>query len=749
MQSSAAPASTAAVKRRSPFGSWSTRRHLPILLGLLLVFALLFVRVLDPYPVRLVREIAFDTMQQMAPRAAVDLPVRIADIDEASLAEIGQWPWSRDVVARLATRLTELGAAAVVFDVLFPEPDRTSPAFLDKVLSAGGDAHIVADGGKPLADFDQQFAEALKTSPSVLGFGVAVNGQSAPARAKAGIVVVGASPLPSLPKMPGVVVSLPVLQDAAAGIGSITLEPGSVQTVRRLPLLWSNGTEIFPSLSVEALRIALGQDSLIVFGDAAGQGTVTSLRIGDLEIPTNTDGSFWVYYHPSDPNLYVSVKDILGPHAEDKANLIAGNIVLIGTSATGLLDIRGTALGADMPGVEIHAQAIEQMISQTFLTRTDWVGGLEILAFLLIGVTVVLVIMRSGPWVCLIIGAALTGVLLAATWFAFRRWGILVDPSFPVIGSFVVYSAMIFFQFTISDSDKRLVRRAFSHYVDPELLTAIEKNRDSLKLGGETRELSVLFLDIRSFTTLSEGIEPRALVALLNTLFGELGTSITSNLGTIDKFIGDSIMAFWNAPVDVANHPTRACMAALGMRNTLVRLNADDAFGLRDGNGPIREIAIGIGISTGPALVGNLGLESRFDYSCIGNTVNVASRVEGACKTVGYDIVVSGSTREQSPGLAFLEAGSISLKGKTVREQLHLVVGDSVLAGSPEFAALQQAHAVLVGELTAGRDASAAIAACLALVPSVDPHLDKFYALLPERAEDFPPVAAVPEPIPA
>ena len=376
-------------------------------------------------------------------------------------------------------------------------------------------------------------------------------------------------------------------------------------------------------------------------------------------------------------------------------------------------------------------------------------GGLEILAFLLIGVTVVLVIMRSGPWVCLIIGAALTGVLLAATWFAFRRWGILVDPSFPVIGSFVVYSAMIFFQFTISDSDKRLVRRAFSHYVDPELLTAIEKNRDSLKLGGETRELSVLFLDIRSFTTLSEGIEPRALVALLNTLFGELGTSITSNLGTIDKFIGDSIMAFWNAPVDVANHPTRACMAALGMRNTLVRLNADDAFGLRDGNGPIREIAIGIGISTGPALVGNLGLESRFDYSCIGNTVNVASRVEGACKTVGYDIVVSGSTREQSPGLAFLEAGSISLKGKTVREQLHLVVGDSVLAGSPEFAALQQAHAVLVGELTAGRDASAAIAACLALVPSVDPHLDKFYALLPERAEDFPPVAAVPEPIPA
>jgi adenylate cyclase len=423
------------------------------------------------------------------------------------------------------------------------------------------------------------------------------------------------------------------------------------------------------------------------------------------------------------------------------AGRIAGSIVLIGTSATGLLDIRGTALGADMPGVEIHAQAIQQMIRQTFLTRTDWVGGLEILAFLLIGVTIVLLIMRSGPWVCLLIGAVLAGLLVATAWFAFKRYGLLVDPSFPLVGSFMVYFAMIFFQFTISDADKRLVRRAFSHYVDPELLTAIERNRDSLKLGGETRELSVLFLDIRSFTTLSEGIEPPALVALLNTLFGELGTSITGNLGTIDKFIGDSIMAFWNAPIDVANHPLRACYAALGMRETLTRLNAQDAFGLTHSTNAVREIAIGIGISTGPALVGNLGLESRFDYSCIGNTVNVASRVEGASKTVGYDIVVSGSTRSQTPGLAFLDAGSISLKGRTLREELHLVVGDEKLAQSPAFITLEQAHAVVVSELTAGRDAVTAIAACLTLIDAVDPRLRKFYDLLPERAEDFPSVA--------
>lgn len=715
------------------------RRSLPILLGLAFVLLLLAVRVIDPYPIRLAREIAFDTFQQIKPRAPIEAAVRIADIDEASLAAIGQWPWSRDVMAKLTTRLTELGAASIVFDVLFPEPDRTSPAFLNQWLADRGDAQIATTDGKPLADYDSEFANALFTAPSVLGFGIAAGGKPPPERAKAGIAVVGSNPVQSLPLISGVVTSLPALEDAATGMGSITLEPGSVQTVRRLPLLWSNGTEIFPSLSVEALRVALGQDSIVVFGDQADQNTVTSVRIGDFEVPTNTDGSFWMYYRPSDPNLYVSVKDILNDPAT-VADRIAGNIVLIGTSATGLLDIRGTSLGVDMPGVEIHAQAIEQMVGQTFLNRADWLSGLELLAFLVIGVAVVLIIMRSGPWVCLVVGAVLAVALLAVVWTAFVTHGLLVDPTFPVGGSFIVYSAMIFFQFTISDADKRLVRRAFSSYVDPELLAVIERNPNGLKLGGEIRELSVLFLDIRSFTTLSEGAEPAALVHMLNVLFGALGTSITENYGTIDKFIGDSIMAFWNAPVDVPNHPTRSCLAALGMRETLVKLNADGALKLQDGKA--REIAIGIGISTGPALVGNLGLESRFDYSCIGNTVNVASRVEGASKTVGYDIVVSGSTREQSPGLAFLDAGSISLKGKTSREELHLLVGDATVTVTPAFKALAEAHGRVVADMTAGRDPRASIAGCLTLIADVDPKLEKFYAILPERTEDFPPVSA-------
>jgi adenylate cyclase len=202
-------------------------------------------------------------------------------------------------------------------------------------------------------------------------------------------------------------------------------------------------------------------------------------------------------------------------------------------------------------------------------------------------------------------------------------------------------------------------------------------------------------------------------------------------------------MAFWNAPIDVRDHPRRACLAALGMRTTLARLNAADAFKLAHGPGPIKEIAIGIGMSTGPALVGNLGLESRFDYSCIGDTVNVASRVEGASKTVGYDIVVSGPTRRQAGELAFLDAGSIALKGKSAREVLHILIGDEAVAATAAFAALREAHALVVKAMSTGADAAAAIAACLPLATAVDPHLAKFYAVLPGRAEDFPAPAVV------
>ena len=721
------------------------RRRIAIVLGLAIVIALAAIRLVDPYPVSAVREITFDYFQRLAPRSAQDYPVRIVDIDEASLAALGQWPWPRDLLTRMADRLTELGASAIVFDALFPEPDRTSPSRIAAKIRAGSGPAGQADLGGVLEDYDQEFAAALSRSPAVIGFGVTPQAGPLPEKPKSGFAIVGPDPVASVPLMPGAVLSLPGLLKAAAGLGSISLEPGgTVNVVRRLPLLWSDGKKLFPSIDLEALRVATHQNTILVFSNQDARNVVDSVRIGSFEIPTTPSGALWLYYQPTPSNLYISAKDILGPDSAKQRDLIAGNIVLVGTSATGLLDIRGTPLGSNMPGVEIHAQALQQILSGSFLKRGYWVDGLEILAFATVGTMIVILVMSLGPLLSLFIGGGIAALLAGGSWLAFLKAGVLIDPSFPLLGSFVVYSSMIFVQFAITDAEKRKIRGAFAHFVAPALLAQIERQGDQLQLGGEIRELTVMFSDVRSFTTLSENVPPASLVGLLNTLFGALGKQITDQYGTIDKFMGDSIMAFWNAPVDVPNHAARACAAALEMRKTLRQLNAADAFGLRASGRPSGELAIGIGVSTGEALVGNLVLETQFDYSCIGDTVNVASRAEGACKSIGYDIVIAGTTRAGAMAFAALDAGSISLKGRRARERMHILIGGPELAESAAFSALQTAHDSAVAALSNGEDPTAAIGVCRSLALHVDRQLDGFYVVLADRKQDFLP-AIVPE----
>jgi adenylate cyclase len=364
---------------------------------------------------------------------------------------------------------------------------------------------------------------------------------------------------------------------------------------------------------------------------------------------------------------------------------------------------------------------------------------------LVIGLAIIVaVIFTSRPVFSFAVGVAFAVVVVAGSWLAFTNSGLLIDPSFPLIGGLVIYAMMLFFRFVITDADKRRIRAVFGNYVSPDLLAQIEKSDAGVKLGGETRELSIMFSDIKDFTTLSEGMAPTELVALLNTLFGALGARITEQSGTIDKFIGDAIMSFWNAPVDVPDHARRSCTAALGMRRTLDELNARDAFRLKANRHSIDELAIRIGISTGSALVGNLGLETRFDYSCVGDTVNVASRVEGACKMVGYDIVVVDATREAAPDMAFLEAGSITLKGKAKREPIHILVGDEALANTRGFQSLAVAHVEAVYALTEGRKANAAIDRCLPLITFPDRRLFQFYETLRTRTGDYQLAADVP-----
>jgi adenylate cyclase len=485
--------------------------------------------------------------------------------------------------------------------------------------------------------------------------------------------------------------------------------------------LWSDGTSLYPGLSLETLRLALGVSTLVALGDTTGGHTLERVRVGPFTISTTAGGEVLLYDRPDNPAQVLSAWTLLDDGYPSLRSEVEGRIVLIGTSAAGLLDLHATPLSSSRAGVLVHAAVIDQIVSGQFLSRADWVLGLEILVVLIAGALLVVVVLRLGPLAGLLVALALVGAIAATSYAAFATRGWLIDATYPAAAALLVYTAMVYFQFSLTERNRQELRRAFGYYVAPELLARIERSADQLKLGGEARQITVMFADMRGFTSFTEAHAPTETLAMLNTLFGALGREIVDRQGTIDKFIGDSIMAFWNAPVDVPDHPRRATEAALAMRATLEALNAD---------GALSGIAIGIGLSTGDALVGNMGLESRFDYSAIGDTVNVASRVETESKIIGFDIAASDALRQAVPDLAWLEAGTVQLKGKAKRVPVHILVGDAHVAITPAFVALHDAH---LDWLAGGGD----LAECIRLAAKVDPRLARFYELIPRRADDF------------
>ncbi len=721
-------------------------RTIFFLLGLGIIAMLVVLRAADPYPVAVVRTLYFDFLQQIAPREPADLPVRVVDIDEASLAQIGQWPWPRDQLAALVTRLQEYGAAVVAFDVLFPEADRMSGARIGSALSSRG---LLAPGvgADQLAalDTDRQFAEAIASVPVVLSTSAIPRAEGTPPTPKAGFAEIGLSPSLGLPVVTGMTPLLPQLADAATGLGSMNMAPGGdISVVRTVPLLWRSEAGIVPTLGIEALRVALGADTFVLVGSPDLEGFTEALRLGDFTIPLTPDGQMWVHYRPDDPSLYVPAHAVLAPGDDPELRAkIEGQIVFVGTSAAGLLDIRETALGQSVPGVSIHAQIIEQILTGDFLQRTGAAEGLEIVILVALGLIVLSVMSLAGPMASILAGFAAGLCVVAGSWLSFRQQGILLDATFPLAGGFFAFSALAAWQFVVADREKRQIRKSFSHYVAPTVLSQIERSGHRLELGGETRPITVMFCDMRNFTPLSATMTPTELVTLLNRHFTGLGEDILSEQGTIDKFIGDAVMAFWNAPVETPDHAARAARAALRMRATVAKGDLAEAGRKSGRDGPQVEVAIGI--ATGPALVGNVGSRDRFNYSVVGDTVNLAARIETSCRHVDYDIVLSATTAAEAQNLALLDAGHLALKGVAEQTPAAILVGDEAVARSEGFRALSAAHGRLIARLAAGEPAERELAECRRLGAEVEPGLARFYARVPERTADYAALGAAGE----
>lgn len=733
-------------RRRGPYGDTVFRRANipPLVFGLICIIGLCILRILDPFILQSVRETAFDQFQQISPREYVETPVRVVDVDEASLRQFGQWPWPRSRMAELVERLGQMGAAAVAFDILFVEPDRLSPSRLinDPSISKFLDRKQVDLLSTAIIDNDALLAEKLAQFPTILGFAtIGQSGADDPA-VKSGFAYTGVNPIDAVPKFSAATHNLTDLDAAAAGVGSISLSPNdSISVVRKVPLLWTDGKNLYPSLAIESLRVAQGVSTILVHAVSDNGTIVQAIRVGQFEVPTTPDGSIWMRYSREHSERYVSAQAVLAEEVEQATvDAINGHIVFVGTSATGLYDIRATSLGENVPGVSIHGQLLEQVISGNYVYRSDWVDGLELFGFLIVATYVIVMTLIAGPVVSLMVGSIVAGGVAIGSWLAYSESGLLVDPTFPMAGGFIVYLAMTSIRYVTADRQKRQIRRAFSQYVAPAVLQQIDEQPDALSLGGEMRDVTVMFTDVRNFTSFSEKLPPVEVVLFLNNLLGRLSEDIIRERGTIDKYIGDSIMAFWNAPVPTPGHEYNSCRAALRMREALQNFNSERST---SGNGPDHEpIAIGIGINTGEACVGNMGSQSRFDYSVIGDTVNIASRVETACKQIGFDIVLSDTTTGGASAMAILEAGSVPLKGKSNVVPVHILVGDESVAQTGDFVRLKKAHANLLDALRSNSTGvGGRLLACKDLGRRVHESLVGFYDMIPARKNDFQPMS--------
>jgi adenylate cyclase len=633
------------------------------------------------------REVVFDTFQRLAPREYdSQLPVRIVAIDDASLAKIGQWPWPRDVLATLTKNLADAGAAVIAFDVVFSEPDQSSPELLVQRLPPGPErSALEAVINKDLKPHDSVFAQALAEAPVVLAF---IGSDSGPSvTPKAGFAVAGDDPKPWLPSFAGAVLPIGALLDAAPGLGAVNWIPDGDSVIRRVPTVVVAGQQMAPSLSLEALRLAQGAGTIVVrasnasgetaFGQSSG---VNAVKVGDFAIGTDRSGEVRLRARLAEPSAWVSASSVIdGTFSKDE---IRGRIVFVGAVAVGLGDRRTTPVQESIPGVEVHAQTIEQVLTGSSLVRPDWMGGLEAALILVGGIALALVLraLRNHPIPAILVSLAFPVILAVASWLLFTRAGLLMDPLVPGVGLLAVTLTATAYHFSEAERRRAQVRGIFGRFVTPAVVEKLTEDPNRIVLGGELRPLTILFSDVRDFTSLSESRTPQEVVSLVRGIHTPATAAVLAHAGTVDKYVGDGMMAFWNAPLADPDHAANACRAALDIIGAMRVFHEP----------PIR---LGIGVHTGEACVGNLGSEQRLEYSALGDPVNVASRVEGLTKLYGVDIVVTDATARAAPDLGFLELDRVRVKGRqgvTTLFALHGVGEDEALLR------VQAAHAELL-----------------------------------------------------
>lgn len=639
----------------------------------------------------------FDNFQRIEPRPYEDAGVRVVDIDEETIRLLGQWPWPRTDIALLTDRLTEAGAAAIAYDIVLSEPDRTSPPRLAKRLALDPAARATL---ARLPDNDVVLAESFAKAPVITGFFLTHDAYKRTVKPKAGFALSGTEPT-RLASFSDAVPPLPGIEAAASGNGFVSIPTDSDAIVRRAPLIARNGAAIVPSLSLDALRVAQGAGAVIVktgdgSGEIGGGGDMVSLKVGQFEVPTTRSGDLWMRYTAPVPGRTIPAWKILsgalGP--EQLRGEVEGRIIFVGAGAIGLRDLVSTPLQDRELGVMVHAQAAEQMILGHFLVRPDWAPGLEIALLLVLGIGIAVLLPKIGALKGALVGAGAIALTGAGSWYAYSAHNFLLDPTWPAMGVATAYLVQTILTFYREERQRAYIHHAFDRYLSPELVKRIADDPALLELGGVERDMSVLFADIRGFSRIAEKLAPSEVIGFMVKFLTPMTDLLLGYKATIDKYIGDAILAFWNAPLDDPDHHVNAARAALAMQQRLADLNAE-MIARGDGTWP-GEVKIGIGLNSGPCCVGNIGSERRLSYSLIGDPVNLASRLESLSKYYGVPILMGDNLAQHLSGFAVLPVDRVRVVGRAKGETVHVLLGDETMRDSAEFASFAAAHRAML-----------------------------------------------------
>ena len=681
----------------------------PTFLSLLMTLFLAVSYLYKPATIAQLANLATDHFHRSHPREYnPDTPVRIIDIDEESIARIGQWPWPRTTMAKLNDNLNNAGAAVIAYDMIFSEADRTSPENIITVLRDNPLASDSFQNLEKLKSHDDVFAESLSKSNSVMGIFLVPKSENELPAVKQGFAFLGNPPLTAIPNYGGSLQSLPQLEAGAFGNGNVSFQPDGDSIIRTAPMLARVGDRVFPSLTMDALRAAQGASSFTVkSSNASGElksvdssvTEVTSIKVGNFTVPSDENGRLQLYLTESRPERYIPAWKVLQSFG-DWEERVGGHIVFIGTGAEGLKDIKSTPLNAAEPGVTIHAQAAEQIINEQYLLRPYWASMIEM--FTIIGAGVLLAF--ALPRLSAAKGAILTLIIGFIVWhtalWAFVNRQFILDPVYPLLTILSVYLIASLSSFYLTESERSQIRNAFSMYLSPELVRKVSEDPTLLKLGGEDREMTILFLDVRSFSRISESMTPSEITTFLNLFLTPMTDILQDNKATIDKYMGDAIVAFWNAPLDDPDHQANAVRAVLEMQTALDDLNAE--YTNQDEVKWPETVRMGIGLNTGVCTVGNLGSQQRFSYSIIGDAANVASRIEGLTKQYGVTSMAGNAAAKDMQQFALIEADLIKVVGRDTPERIFVICGSEKLAKTKAFAAFKSSHDAFLQSYRAG-----------------------------------------------